>query len=90
MRTKFLNFVMPMAVVALGLAGAASTNALNESSEKLIPEMGYKHVSGVNPCEETVECSNSGSFDCTAPDDGAQLYSKPDGTCLNPLKRNIE
>lgn len=89
MRTKFLNFVMPMAVVALGLAGAASTNALNESTEKLIPEMGYKHVSGVNPCEESVECSNSGSFDCTAPD-GAQLYSKPFSTCLTPLKRNIE
>jgi hypothetical protein len=89
MRTKFLNFVVPMAVVALGLAGAASTNAMNESTEKLIPVMGWKHVSGDDPCQEVQECSNFGDFDCTAPG-GAQLYSKPDATCLNPLKRDIK
>lgn len=89
MKSRFFNLVVPMAVVALGLAGAASTSAVNENAEKLAPVMGWKHVAGIDPCEEVQECSNSGTFDCTAPD-GAQLYSKPVSTCLTPLKRNIE
>lgn len=78
---------MPMAVVALGLAGAMSTNAMNESAKDAAPVMGWKHVSGANPCEAVQECSNSGNFSCTAPD-GAQLYAKPISTCLIPLQRN--
>lgn len=89
MKTKFLSFVMPMAVIALGLAGALSTNAMDKSNAETAPIMGYKHVSGSNPCLAVQECSNSGTFDCTAPD-GAQLYSKPISTCLTPLKRNVQ
>lgn len=89
MKRNFLNFVMPMAVVALGLAGALSTNAMNESGKKVAPVMGWKHVTGPNPCEAVQECSNSGNFDCTAPE-GEQLFSRPISTCLTPLKRDTE
>ena len=78
-----------MAVIALGLAGAFSTNAMNENGNKAVPVLGWKHISGANPCEAVQECSNSGTFDCTAPD-GAQLYAKPISTCLTPLKRNVQ
>jgi hypothetical protein len=80
---------MPMAVVALGLAGAISTNAMNENGKEVAPVMGWKHVSEINPCEAVQECSNNGNFDCTAPD-GEQLYAKPISTCLTPLKRNVQ
>ena len=88
MKTKFVNFVMPMAVVALGLAGALSTNAMNESGKDVPPVMGYKHVSVAIPCQAVQQCSNSGNFDCTAPD-GSQLYALAGSTCLTPLQRNI-
>ncbi|MCV9926282.1 DUF6520 family protein [Flavobacterium sp. LS1R49] len=89
MKTNFLKFVLPMAVVALGLTSAMSTNAMDKSSEELAPIMGWKHVSGPNPCERVQVCSNSGNFDCTTPD-GEQLYAKPISTCLTPLKRNVQ
>jgi hypothetical protein len=90
MKTKFVNFVMPMAVAALGLAGAFSTNAMNESGKDVAPVMGYKHVSGAIPCQAVQECSNSGVFDCTTPD-GSQLYSLAGASnCATPLQRNIE
>lgn len=91
MKTKFVNFVMPMAVVALGLAGAFSTSAMNGSEKGVAPVMGYRHVISSTPCEPVQECSNSGNFNCTASDDGAQLYSlSGSSNCSTPLQRNIK
>ena len=88
MNTKLLNFVAPLATVVFGVFGAVGTQAV-EKTEAFAPVMGWRHVDGTNPCEEVQICSNSGSFDCTAPD-GAQLYIKPGATCLVPLKRNTQ
>jgi hypothetical protein len=90
MKTKFLNFVVPMAVVAVGLAGALSTNAMAKSNGRLAPVWGYKHVSAAIPCEKVQMCSNSGNFVCTSDIDGANLYAKPGATCPNLLFRNTQ
>lgn len=89
MKTKLFKIVLPMAVVAFGLTSAMSTSAMDKDDAGAAPIMGWKHVSGSTPCQAAQECSNSGNFDCTAPD-GNQLYSKPSSTCLTPLKRNVQ
>lgn len=88
MKSNLFKFVLPMAVVALGLTSAMSTSGIGKSAEAA-PVMGWKHISGPVPCEKVEECSNSGNFDCTA-SDGTQLYARPISSCLNPLKRNVE
>ncbi len=88
MKNNFFKIVLPMAVVALGLAGAANTNAMDKSG-KSVAIMGYKHISNPNSCVADQECSNTGNFNCTAAD-GSQLYAKPASTCLTPLKRDVQ
>lgn len=90
MKTTFLNLVMPMAAVAVGLAGALTTNAMEKSNSKLAPVMGYKHVSAAIPCQQVQLCSNNGTFVCTSDIDGANLYAKPDATCPNLLFRDTQ
>lgn len=90
MKTNFLNFVMPIAAIAVGLAGALSTNAMEKSNGKLAPQWGYKHVSLAIPCEQVQMCSNSGAFVCKSDIDGANLYAKPGATCPNLLFRNTQ
>ncbi|MBW4361047.1 DUF6520 family protein [Flavobacterium taihuense] len=90
MKTTFLNLVMPMAAVAVGLAGALTTNAMEKSNSKLAPVMGYKHVSVAIPCQQVQLCSNNGTFVCTSDIDGANLYAKPGTTCPNQLFRDTQ
>jgi hypothetical protein len=90
MKSKFLNLVMPMAVIAVGLAGALSTNAMEKKSSTVAPVMGYKHVSAAIPCQQVQTCSNSGTFVCTSDIDGANLYAKPGATCPNLLYRDTQ
>lgn len=83
---------MPMAVIAVGLAGALSTNAMEKSSSKAAPVMGYRHVSAAIPCQAEQTCSNSGQYVCKSDDDGANLYAKPGAaaSCPNLLFRDTE
>ena len=91
MKSKFLNLVMPMAVIAVGLAGALSTNAAENSKSKAAPVMGYRHVSAAIPCQEDQLCSNSGVFICKSDDDGANLYLKTEeASCPNLLYRDTK
>jgi hypothetical protein len=93
MKTTFLNLVMPMAVIAVGLAGALSTNAMEKSSSKVAPVAGYRHVSAAIPCQDEEQiCSNSGLYVCTSDDDGANLYEKPGAaaSCPTLLFRDTE
>jgi hypothetical protein len=93
MRTKILNLVLPMAVIAVGLAGALKTNAMEKSESKLVPVAGYKHVSAPQNCEEVQMCDNTGDFICTSDIDESTLYAlTPDnpGSCPEVLKRSVE
>jgi hypothetical protein len=79
--------VLPLAVVAVGLAGALSSNAMELNAARSGSIMGWKHTA-TNPCVQVQECSNTGSFACTAID-GSQLYAKPGVTCPTPLVRDV-
>lgn len=83
MKSNVLKIVLPMAVVALGLASAASTTSLNN---KEVNTMGYKRIVNENRCEAVQECDDINGFACKAPD-GTQLYTNGT-TCLTPLKRS--
>ncbi len=87
MKTKFFNYAIPMALAVIGLTSAASTSSIKGS--ETAPVMGWKQIENENTCEPIQECSNSGNFDCLAPDN-SQLYQGSLTTCLVPLKRNTE
>jgi hypothetical protein len=87
MKTNVFKIVLPMAVVALGLAGAASTNVMAKNKAAFsIP--GYKQVNTPEKCSYVQECSGDGNYDCFAPDNVTQLYNKIGSNCNVPLKRN--
>lgn len=93
MRTRILNLVLPMAVIAVGLAGALKTNAMEKSESKLAPVWGYKHVSAPQNCEKVQMCDNTGNFICTSNIDGSTLYALTPGnpaSCPDVLKRTVE
>ncbi len=76
-----------MAIAIIGLTSAASTSSITKS--ELAPVMGWRQIENESTCEPVQECSNSGTFDCTAPDN-TQLYAGSESSCLVPLKRNTE
>jgi hypothetical protein len=90
MKSNFLNFVTPIAVVAVGLVGALTTNAVEKSNSRLVPQWGYKHVSVAIPCQQVQMCSNEPGFVCTSDIDGANLYAKSGATCPTLLFRDTQ
>jgi hypothetical protein len=88
MKTRFFKVVMPLAVVAVALAGAVSTSAMEKSAAKSGAIMGWKHTVS-NPCVQDIECNARPGFACTALD-GSQLYAKPGVTCPTPLTRDFQ
>jgi hypothetical protein len=87
MKTNFFNYAVPMAVAVIGLTSAASTSTIGRSTTA--PVMGYKQIENETVCQPIQQCSNSGNFDCLAPDN-SQLYEYSNSTCLVPLKRDTE
>jgi hypothetical protein len=93
MKTRIFNLVVPMAVIAVGLAGALKTNAMEKSASKLAPVWGYKHVSGPENCEKIQMCDNSGGFICRSNIDNSLLYALDadnPASCPELLKRTVE
>ncbi|UUW08648.1 DUF6520 family protein [Flavobacterium plurextorum] len=87
MKANVFKIGLPMAVVAFGLASAASTSSTEESS-KVFAQNGYEHISVENACNiPKAFCDENGNEACTAPDTGNQLYSQP-SNCVLPLKRS--
>ncbi len=82
MKSNVLKIVLPMAVVAFGLASAAST-----SSSKPAAQMGYKRINNPFQCIAVQSCDEQTGFACKAPDNVTQLYS-PSTTCNVPLTRS--
>ncbi|MDQ1164655.1 DUF6520 family protein [Flavobacterium sp. SORGH_AS_0622] len=86
MKSNVLKTVLPIAVIAFGLASAASTSSLGKSS-KSVTQMGYKRINNPFQCIAVQNCNELQGYDCKAPDGVTQLYS--DGASCNvPLKRN--
>ncbi|MDR6843325.1 hypothetical protein [Flavobacterium granuli] len=90
MKTTILNLVKPIAVVAVGLVGALSTNAVEKSTSKLAPMWGYKHVSITIPCQQVQQCANVPGFVCKSDLDGAILYGPSATNCPTMLFRDTQ
>lgn len=85
MKTKFLNLMMPMAVIAVALAGAFSTNAMEKSDKVSAAVPGFRHITGI-PCDSYDMCENLGGAVCTK--NGFVLYNlQSPGNCPVPLTR---
>ena len=82
MKSSVLKIVLPMAVVAFGLASAASTSASKPSLQ-----MGYKRINSPFQCIAVQNCNEQSGFDCKAPDGVTQLYAQS-ATCNVPLTRS--
>jgi len=87
MRTKVFKTVLPIAVLALGLASAASTSSL-KGSDKDASQTGYRKVASPFSCTAVQICDEGGTWDCKA-SNGDQLYA-PQATCQTSLKRSTE
>jgi hypothetical protein len=86
MKFNVLKTVLPMAVIAFGLASAAGTSSLNKSSKSAVL-MGYQRINNPFECRAIQECDEGLEEACKAPDGVTQLYS-PSTTCNVPLTRN--
>jgi len=87
MKTNVFKIVLPMAVVALGLAGSASTNMMAKNKAAFAVQ-GYRQVATPDKCAIDQQCSNNGNYDCLASDNSTQLFEKIGNNCDVPLKRN--
>ena len=88
MKFNVFKIGLPLAVVAFGLASAASTSSMGNSS-KPVAQMGYYHISHVNSCQAVQNCDENGTWDCLAPDKSTQLYTNS-SNCTTPLKRSTQ
>lgn len=88
MKSNVFKIGLPLAVVAFGLASAASTSSIGTSSKPFV-QMGYTHINDPQPCQQVWECDEAGDFNCKAPDGITQLYSL-NSNCITPLKRSVE
>ena len=86
MRSNLLKSILPVAVVAFGLAGAVHTNAMSKEATALVNKWGYTHIEGENCVQSNVVCKTEAGPPCTL---GAnQLYDFVSSTsCPNPLNR---
>jgi hypothetical protein len=80
MKTNLAKQVLPVAVFALGIAGAFTTHAMNERSKTAAPIRGYIKLNAeATSCEEHDMCSttNNGTI-CRVGlvPSGAQLFGK--------------
>lgn len=82
MKTLVLKkIVMPVAAIALGVAGAFSTNAMNSSSKTLVDKQGYRFVSAQDPCHAEIMCTTDSGVICKL--GSATLWGK-----VNPTDQN--
>ncbi|WP_149207346.1 DUF6520 family protein [Flavobacterium johnsoniae] len=93
MKSKFAKQVLPVAVFALAIAGAFTTNAMNQRSKAATPAQGYLKLNpqGSNCQEQDDECQieNTGNV-CTVDlnPTGAQLFGKNSaGNCVQTIYR---
>lgn len=85
MKSNVLKTVLPMAVIAFGLASAAGTSSLNEKRNVFLQPGYQRTTANPTPCNFVQDCDEGNNYACKANIGGAQLYSV---NCLTPLKRS--
>jgi hypothetical protein len=87
MKIKFFKLILPMAVIAFGLAGAMHTNAMGKKALTVDERWGYTHLEGQNCINSNIMCTIAPGVPCKQ---GAstQLYEFVSLTsCPNPLNK---
>jgi len=75
MTIKLLNFVLPAAMIGLGLAGALQSNAMDKSRADSGAVMGYKRITSPTPgCTAVQICNEQGNLICKSSVDNSNLY----------------
>ncbi|HUH47246.1 MAG TPA: DUF6520 family protein [Arenibacter sp.] len=64
MKTKQLNFVMPLVAMMLAIGGAFALDTAEMEKDAFAPELGY--IDSPSPCKVDVKCDNQlSAFICT-------------------------
>lgn len=86
MKIKFFKLILPMAVVAFGIAGAMHTNAMSKKATTLVNKWGYTHIEGENCVLTNQMCRTQPGLPCKL--GGEQLYDFVSTTsCPTPLNK---
>lgn len=86
MKIKFFKLILPIAVVAFGLAGAMHTNAMDKKATALVNKWGYTHIEGENCVLTNVMCRTEPGTPCKQGVN--QLYDFVSTvSCPNPLNK---
>lgn len=85
MKTEISKMILPMAVIAVAVAGAFSSNAMNKNSKVFAPKQGYTHTSPSSACNISNMCSDIGTDFCTVGVEEVRLWGKttPEATTCN-------
>lgn len=63
MKTKLLNFLMPLVAMMLAIGGAFALDTAEKAKEVFTPITGYVNTN--IPCSEPTECDTDGTVICT-------------------------
>lgn len=70
-----LKLVLPVAVIAIGFAGALKSNAMDKSRAESGALMGYKRITSPTPgCTAVQVCNEQGILVCKSSVDNSNLY----------------
>ncbi|MFV5692919.1 DUF6520 family protein [Flavobacterium sp. LT1R49] len=76
MKTEILKMILPMAVIAVAVTGAFSSNAMNKNSKAFAIKQGYTHTSPSSACNISNQCSDAIGDICTVGLEEQQLFGK--------------
>ncbi|MFV5703062.1 DUF6520 family protein [Flavobacterium sp. XS2P12] len=85
MKTEIFKMILPMAVIAVAVTGAFSSNAMNKNSKAFAPKQGYTHTSPSSACNISNMCSDVIGDFCTVGAEEVRLFGKtnPEATTCN-------
>lgn len=77
--------ILPVAVIAVAVAGAFSSNAMNKNSKAFALKQGYTHTSPASVCNISNMCSDVIGDICRVGAEEQQLWGKtnPNATTCN-------
>ncbi|UFH36531.1 DUF6520 family protein [Flavobacterium acetivorans] len=77
--------ILPVAVIAVAISGAFSSNAMNKKSKAFALRQGYTHTSPSSVCDISEMCSDVIGDFCTVGVEEVRLWGKtnPEATTCN-------
>lgn len=85
MKFNFKKMILPLAVVAFGIVGAISTNAMNKKSTALVDRWGYTHDENGLCVDSEIMCSTNPGPPCLGSSSEPLYDFISTVSCPNPL-----